>query len=105
MFGGSNFMSATNSSKRRDIRMTASLTPMSTQTVLKVSHLASTQSLGDGAVIVLTDSGQLYTCNDTAETLLKLVDGRPPCALASCRRLPEVPLREICVRPIGLVLY
>ena len=56
--------------------MTASLTPMSTQTVLKVSHLASTQSLGDGAVIVLTDSGQLYTCNDTAETLLKLVDGR-----------------------------
>ena len=45
-------------------------------TVLRVSPVATMQSAGDGAVILLTDSGQIYTCNETTETLLNLVDGK-----------------------------
>ena len=45
-------------------------------TVLRFSPVASMQSLGDGAVVLLADSGQLYTCNETTEAVLKLVDGQ-----------------------------
>jgi Coenzyme PQQ synthesis protein D (PqqD) len=45
-------------------------------TVLSMSNNASFQSLGEGAVVLLVDSGQLYTCNETTEAFLKLVDGR-----------------------------
>jgi pyrroloquinoline quinone biosynthesis protein D len=44
-------------------------------TVLSMSDNASFQSLGEGAVVLLIDSGQLYTCNETTEAFLKLVDG------------------------------
>lgn len=47
-----------------------------TEAVLSLAPVASIQSLGDGAVVLLADNGQLYTCNDTAETLLNLVDGQ-----------------------------
>ena len=47
-------------------------------TILSVSGNASFQSLGEGAVVLLIDSGQLYTCNETTEAFLKLVDGTRP---------------------------
>lgn len=47
-------------------------------TVLSLSANASFQSLGEGAVILMIDSGQLYTCNETTEAFLKLVDGQRP---------------------------
>ena len=45
-------------------------------TILSLSANASFQSLGEGAVILLIDSGQLFTCNETTEAFLKLVDGQ-----------------------------
>lgn len=48
------------------------------KTVLSISDNASFQSLGEGAVVLLIDSGQLYTCNETTEAFLKLVDGARP---------------------------
>ncbi len=47
-------------------------------TILSISDNASFQSLGEGAVVLLIDSGQLYTCNEATEAFLKLVDGRRP---------------------------
>jgi pyrroloquinoline quinone biosynthesis protein D len=43
--------------------------------IIAVSPNASFQSLGDSAVILMTDSGQLFTCNETTEAFLKEVDG------------------------------
>jgi hypothetical protein len=44
-------------------------------TVLSLTPSASFQGLGDGAVILMIDTGQLYTCNETTEFFLKLIDG------------------------------
>ena len=44
-------------------------------TVFAVNEQASLQAMGDGAVILLAGSGQLYTCNDTVEFFLNTVDG------------------------------
>ena len=44
-------------------------------TVFALSPVASFQSLGDDAVILMVDSGQLYSCNRVTETFLKAVDG------------------------------
>lgn len=44
-------------------------------TIVALSPTASFQSLGDSAVILMTDSGQLYTCNTTTEAFLKQIDG------------------------------
>ncbi len=44
-------------------------------TILAMAPTASFQSVGEGAVILLTDSGQLYSCNETTEAFLKSVDG------------------------------
>jgi pyrroloquinoline quinone biosynthesis protein D len=44
-------------------------------TVFVLNEQASLQSAGDGAVILLADSGQLYTCNETTEAFLNSVDG------------------------------
>lgn len=46
--------------------------------VLALSPVASFQSVGDGAVVLLADSGQLYSCNDTSEAFLRHVDGKRP---------------------------
>lgn len=43
--------------------------------VYAISPNASFQALGEGAVVLIIDSGQLYTCNETTESFLKLVDG------------------------------
>lgn len=44
-------------------------------TVLAFQHAASVRSVGDGVVILLADSGQLYTGNGTTGTILQSVDG------------------------------
>jgi len=44
--------------------------------VFALSPAASFQSVGDGAVVLLADSGQLYSCNDTSEAFLRHVDGK-----------------------------
>ena len=44
--------------------------------ILALSPVASFQSVGDGAVVLLADSGQLYSCNDTSEAFLRHVDGK-----------------------------
>ncbi|MBZ9987487.1 PqqD family protein [Mesorhizobium sp. BH1-1-5] len=45
------------------------------ETVLRMADDASVQHVGDGAVVLLARSGQLYTCNDTTEAFLGKVDG------------------------------
>lgn len=44
-------------------------------TVLRMADDASVQHVGDGAVVLLAKSGQLYTCNATTEAFLDKVDG------------------------------
>ena len=44
--------------------------------VFALAPVASFQSVGDGAVVLLADSGQLYSCNDTSEAFLRRVDGK-----------------------------
>ena len=44
--------------------------------VFAFSPVASFQSVGDGAVVLLADSGQLYSCNTTSEAFLRHVDGK-----------------------------
>ncbi|PBC05155.1 PqqD family protein [Mesorhizobium sp. WSM3860] len=45
------------------------------ETVLRMVDDASVQHVGDGAVVLLARSGQLYTCNGTTEAFLDKVDG------------------------------
>lgn len=45
------------------------------ETVLRLADDASVQHVGDGAVVLLARSGQLYTCNDTTEAFLDKIDG------------------------------
>ena len=52
------------------------MTVLTDHTVLSLVADASVQDMGDGAVILLAGSGQLYTCNQTTEAFLKQVDGR-----------------------------
>lgn len=48
-----------------------------TELVLALSQHASFRSMGDSGVILMTDSGQLYSCNETAEAFFRqMVDGR-----------------------------
>ncbi len=49
---------------------------MQPSAVLSFTTHASFQSVGDGAVVLLGDSGQLFTCNETTEAFLKKVDGK-----------------------------
>lgn len=44
--------------------------------ILSMTADASVQDMGDGAVVLLADSGQLYTCNETTQAFLAKVDGR-----------------------------
>jgi hypothetical protein len=50
---------------------------LSEATVIAMAPEATFQPLGEGegAVVLMTDSGQLYTCNDTTVALLQAVDG------------------------------
>ena len=49
---------------------------VTSRTVLAFTSHASFQPAGDGAVVLLADSGQLYTSNETTEAFLQKVDGR-----------------------------
>lgn len=49
---------------------------LSPDTVLALTDKASVQPLGDGAVVLLVDSGQLYSCNETTESFLLKIDGK-----------------------------
>ena len=40
-------------------------------TILSLSDTASFRSLGDSGLILMTDTGQLYSCNETAEAFMK----------------------------------
>ncbi|MEO8668069.1 MAG: PqqD family protein [Bauldia sp.] len=51
---------------------------MHASAILTFAAHASFQSVGDGAVVLLADSGQLYTCNETTEAFLQKVDGNRP---------------------------
>jgi len=51
------------------------MTEISDSTVFCLAPNASFQSLGEGAVILMIDSGQLYTCNETTEAFLDMIDG------------------------------
>lgn len=46
--------------------------------VISLSDGVSYQPLGDGegAVVLVIESGQLFTCNDTTSAFLSVVDGR-----------------------------
>ncbi|WP_192251193.1 PqqD family protein [Mesorhizobium silamurunense] len=48
---------------------------IASEMVLRLAEDASVQHVGDGAVVLLARSGQLYTCNGTAEAFLDKVDG------------------------------
>jgi len=48
---------------------------IASETVLRMADDASVQHVGDGAVVLLARSGQLYTCNNTTEAFLDKVDG------------------------------
>ncbi len=48
---------------------------IASETVLRMADDASVQHVGDGAVVLLARSGQLYTCNDTTEAFLDKIDG------------------------------
>ncbi|MDX8466474.1 PqqD family protein [Mesorhizobium sp. VK23B] len=48
---------------------------IASETVLRMAEDASVQHVGDGAVVLLARSGQLYTCNGTTEAFLDKVDG------------------------------
>jgi hypothetical protein len=52
------------------------MTNIDETTVLSLAPNASFQAMGEGAVILMLDSGQLYTCNETTEAFLKLIDGK-----------------------------
>lgn len=45
-------------------------------TVLTFEIVANVQSVADGTVILLTDSGQLFTGNGTTDTIIRHIDGR-----------------------------
>lgn len=44
-------------------------------TTFTLAEDASIQNIGEEAVILLANSGQLYTCNDSTEAFLTKVDG------------------------------
>lgn len=46
------------------------------ETILTLPKVANVQSVADGAVILLTDSGQLFTGNGTTDAILHHIDGR-----------------------------
>ncbi len=52
------------------------MTNINDTTVFSLAPNASFQQLGEGAVILMTDSGQLYTCNETTEAFLRMIDGQ-----------------------------
>ena len=44
-------------------------------TTFRLSDNATFRSVGDSGVILMTDTGQIYSCNSTAEAFLRLTNG------------------------------
>ena len=51
-------------------------TDMSDSKIYNLAPAATFETVGDGAVILLSDSGQLFSCNETSETFLRHLDGK-----------------------------
>jgi hypothetical protein len=49
--------------------------PYHASTVFALSDHASVQRVGNSAVILLADSGQLFTCNESALSFISKLDG------------------------------
>lgn len=46
--------------------------------ILRLSDNASFRSMGDSGVILMTDTGQLYSCNETAEAFMRQLGNEEP---------------------------
>jgi len=44
--------------------------------ILSLAKQASFRSMGESGVILMTDTGQLYSCNETAEVFINQLDGK-----------------------------
>ena len=44
--------------------------------ILDLAEQASFRSMGDSGVILMVNTGQLYSCNETAEALINQLDGQ-----------------------------
>ena len=54
------------------------------QLVLNLAPTAAFRSMGDSGIILMIDTGQLYSCNETAEAFFRQLDGlRPLHAIAA----------------------
>ncbi|MDX6806953.1 PqqD family protein [Terrihabitans rhizophilus] len=74
---------------------------MNEATVLKISAPASFQKLGDGAVVLMADSGQLYTGNETTEAFLAAVDGKRTIGEIADRMMSEFDVqRDVLARDL-----
>lgn len=51
------------------------MTDLGEEAIFDFCPVASFQPVGDGAVILLADSGQIYSCNETTESFLRQVNG------------------------------
>jgi pyrroloquinoline quinone biosynthesis protein D len=51
------------------------MTTLQKATLLSLSPDATMRSVGEGAVILMVKSGQLYSCNETARDFISLLDG------------------------------
>lgn len=51
------------------------MTSVQPSSVLALNEHASVQPMGDSTLILLADSGQLFTCNESTEAFLSKVDG------------------------------
>lgn len=49
---------------------------MNTEIVFDISKNCAVQKVEDGAVILRLSDGQIYSCNETTQLFLKLIDGR-----------------------------
>lgn len=49
---------------------------LSNTAVMSISPDATVRSVGEGAVILMVKSGQLYSCNETARDFIARLDGR-----------------------------
>jgi pyrroloquinoline quinone biosynthesis protein D len=52
------------------------MTEINETSVLSLAPTVTFQSLREGAVILMIDCGQLYTCNESTEAFLNSIDGK-----------------------------
>lgn len=59
-------------------RLSAGYRPMTldANATYRMADKTTFRSVGDSGVILKTDTGQIYSCNSTAEAFLRLTDGK-----------------------------